>query len=262
MNSGYEIRRADPSLEDFRRADWQRLEIGSYQRDIPLWLTLASGYPGRVLELGAGAGRVTFPLLEAGHEVIAVEADPEISEDLRTAAELRGLPLTVRNTRVEALSGEECEFDLLIGPMQFLHHLSPDRCRSVLAPFVETAGTRPTMAFAVLRDSDLSEGVFEPESLPDMVDSEGWVMSSRIRRLVVTETRIVIERLRETVSPSGNKELHRACESLWRYGPGEIEGIFHDLGYQPAETCRMPEEAETITSELLVFEPEDERRSP
>lgn len=262
MNSGHEIQNADPSLEDFRRAQWQRLEIGSYQSDIPLWLNLASGYSGRVLELGAGAGRVTFPLLEAGHEVTAVEADPEISEDLQAAADLRGLPLTVRNTRVEALSGGECDFDLLIGPMQFLHHLSPDTCRSALARFVGTAGRLPTMAFAVLRDSDLYEGVFELESLPDMVDSAGWVMSSRIRRLVVTETRIVIERLRETVSPSGKRELHRVCESLWRYRPGEIEGIFHDLGYRPVGSRRIPEEAETIASEFLVFQPEDERSSP
>jgi len=262
MNSGYEIKKTDPSPGKFRRADWQRLEIGSYQSDIPLWLTLASGYPGRVLELGAGAGRVTFPLLEAGHQVIAVESDPEISEDLRTAADIRELPLTVRNTPVEALDSEECEFDLLIGPMQFLHHLSPDRCRSVLARFVETIGTRPTMAFAVLRDDDLSQGVFDLESLPYMVDSEGLVMSSRIHRLVVTETRIVIERLRETVSPSGDKELHRVCESLWRYRPGEIEGIFRDSGYQQAEISRMPEEMETIASELLVFESEDGQRLP
>ena len=261
MNSGYEIRAADPSSDTCRSSDWQHLELGPYQSDIPLWLSLAAGSPDPILELGAGAGRVTFPLLETGHAVIAIEADPELAAYLQTEGSSRDLPLSVRSAPVEASSLDGREIGLVIGPMQFLHYLSPDRCRSVLGRFAGDAEARPMMAFAVLRESDLSEGVFEFDLLPDMVESNGWILSSRIRRIVVTERRIVIERLRETVSPSGSRRLQRVSEGLWRYRPAEIETAFEGLGYQLAASSPIPAEAGTVPSDLLVFEPHGERRT-
>ena len=260
MNSGYEIRAADPSAETCRSSDWQRLELGTYQSDIPLWLSLASGSPDPVLELGAGAGRVTFPLLESGHTVIAIEGDPELARHLQTEGNSRDLPLSVESAPVEASSVAGREIGLVIGPMQFLHYLSPDRCRSVIGRFAGDAEARPVMAFAMLRESDLSEGVFEFDLLPDMVDSNGWILSSRIRRMVVTDRRIVIERWRETVSPSGNRSLQQVSEGLWRYRPAEIEATFKGLGYQLAACSPMPAEHGTVASDLLVFEPQGERR--
>jgi SAM-dependent methyltransferase len=48
------------------------------------WLGRAAGSPdGRVLELGAGTGRLTAAFAEAGHHVTAVENDPAMLEELR-----------------------------------------------------------------------------------------------------------------------------------------------------------------------------------
>jgi SAM-dependent methyltransferase len=55
---------------------------------------LAGSEPARVLDLGAGTGKLTRALVALGHDVIAVEPSPEMIEELR-----RALP------GVEALEG-------------------------------------------------------------------------------------------------------------------------------------------------------------
>lgn len=259
MSSGPETKNQDRLAGAPGSAAWQRLELGSFIRDIPLWLELASNHPGPLLELGSGAGRVTLPLLEAGHSVIAVEADPELASDLQSVASSRGLPLSVANGVIGALPVHRYEIGQVIGPMQFLHYLPPDICRSSMERFARTRGRPPTISLTVMRDQDLPEGSFEFDFVPDMVDSDGWILSSRITRVAVTESRIVIERLRESVSPDGARRQHRACEDLWRYSSARVESVFRNLGYELAEKVTVPTEDWMVPADLMVFAPEDER---
>ena len=51
---------------------WHELECGSYRADLPLWRELAdqmasSEGSARVLDVGAGTGRVALELARAGH---------------------------------------------------------------------------------------------------------------------------------------------------------------------------------------------------
>ena len=79
-----------PPLAD--RAIWQEVEFGSYTADLPLWRELAETADGPVLELGAGAGRVSLDLAQAGAEVIAVERDGEVAAQLETTAACPRVP--------------------------------------------------------------------------------------------------------------------------------------------------------------------------
>lgn len=56
--------------------DWLPLEPDEHARQIDALLALLGAAPRRVLDLGAGDGRVALPLAEAGHIVEAVDIDP------------------------------------------------------------------------------------------------------------------------------------------------------------------------------------------
>ncbi len=66
----------------------------------------AAGHPAAsVLELGAGAGRVTGPLAALGHRVVAVDESPEMLAHITTARTVR--------SRIEDLALEE-RFDVVL----------------------------------------------------------------------------------------------------------------------------------------------------
>src|SRR5690242_18862228 len=107
---------------------WHDLECGAYTADIPLWLELADRHPGPVLDIGAGTGRTTLALARAGHDVTALDNDPELLAELRRRA--GGLP-------VEVVLADAREFDLgrrfavVLVPMQTIQLLggAPGRAR-------------------------------------------------------------------------------------------------------------------------------------
>lgn len=79
----------------------------------------------RVLELGAGTGRVTLPLLRDGHQVLALDAAPSMLERLQAqvdAAEL-GEALMVLHADMRAVPRPDASCDLVISPFNALMHL-------------------------------------------------------------------------------------------------------------------------------------------
>src|SRR5204863_5552575 len=72
-------------------AIWQAVEFGSYAADLPVWAELAEDIDDPILELGAGAGRVSLHLAERGHSVIALDSDEGLLAELTSAAGERGL---------------------------------------------------------------------------------------------------------------------------------------------------------------------------
>lgn len=91
------------------------------------------GHGTRVLEIGAGAGQATLPLLRNGAKVTAIEPGPDLAAQLR--ARTGGLDLEIVVSRFEDASLPENAFDLVACATAF-HWLDADvalaRCASAL----------------------------------------------------------------------------------------------------------------------------------
>lgn len=72
-------------------------------------LTLMRAHRGPVLELAAGTGRITVPLLAAGREVVALELSPSMLQGLRER--LASAPARLRD-RCTLVQGDMREFSL------------------------------------------------------------------------------------------------------------------------------------------------------
>jgi SAM-dependent methyltransferase len=94
---------------------WHDVECHGYAADLPLWLALAEREPGPVLDVGAGTGRVALPLAAAGHDVTALDVDPE-------------LLAAIDDPRITIVHADAQRFDLrgfglIVVPMQTLQLL-------------------------------------------------------------------------------------------------------------------------------------------
>lgn len=70
--------------------------------DLDLYLALAARTGGPILELGAGTGRISVPLAEAGHRVTAVDIDPAMLARARDRVRSKGSAAGARLELVEA----------------------------------------------------------------------------------------------------------------------------------------------------------------
>jgi 16S rRNA A1518/A1519 N6-dimethyltransferase RsmA/KsgA/DIM1 with predicted DNA glycosylase/AP lyase activity len=81
---------------------WHDVECGNYLEDLPLWRALAAETGGPILDVGAGAGRVTLDLAARGVEVVALDIDAELLEALAERA--AGLGAQVETAVADARS--------------------------------------------------------------------------------------------------------------------------------------------------------------
>jgi SAM-dependent methyltransferase len=76
-----------------------------------------------ILELGAGAGRITHPLLELGHEVVAVDESPDMLAYIKGAE-------TVESRIEELALGRQ--FDVVLLMSHLIEKPDIDQCRAFL----------------------------------------------------------------------------------------------------------------------------------
>src|SRR4051795_9539624 len=77
---------------------WHYLECGAYREDLPLWRALAAEAGGPVLDVGAGAGRVTLDLAGVGGGMVALDVEAALVE----ALEHRATGLSVETVAADA----------------------------------------------------------------------------------------------------------------------------------------------------------------
>ncbi len=243
--------------EQARTVIWHDLECGGYRADLPLWRELAQeatrGRGARVLDIGAGTGRVALDLAEQGHRVTALDRDEGLLATLRERVDGRSVETVHADAREFAL--DSGDFDLCLVPMQTLQLLSGAEQREALFAHAR-AHLRGGALFAAaivgeVDEFDSREGKLGPS--PERVQIDRTLYVSRAIRVSKGERAILIERERMVTEPGalpGASELDRIeLESL---DAREIWEEMSAAGLDPQPSRFIAETREHSGSEVLI----------
>jgi precorrin-6B methylase 2 len=247
-------------------AIWQEVEFGSYGADLPLWVELAEAADGPIVELGAGAGRVSLHLAGHGHELIALERDLELLRELEEAADKRGVSVSV--VAADLSSPAEIRLPvspaLAIGPLHVIQVLEAADRPALLGRLRELLAPGGTLALTVVDETTLlstgtASGTFGRHKhrgriLPDMREHDGWVYSSEPLWVQVGDRALTVRRLRESVSPEGRMERDIHDEILHRVDPETLEREGEGAGFRSADRRQIVSGDNEADSTVVLLE--------
>lgn len=98
------------------------LDFEDFTDDVAFYQRLVEIHGARVLELGAGTGRVAVPLAEAGAKVTGVDLSPGMLEVARARAAEAGVSLTLVDADFRSLRLRG-RFDVVMAPLGTLQHM-------------------------------------------------------------------------------------------------------------------------------------------
>jgi len=233
---------------------WHDLECGSYRADLPLWRELAErsasdGVSARILDVGAGTGRVALDLARCGHRVTAVELDAELIDALRERAEGASVQIVCADARTFDL--QETEFDLCLMPMQTAQLLGGSEQRVAFLRRA-LAHLRPdgmlALAIVTAFDTfDCSDGDVAPS--PEWARVDGVLYLSRATRVRILADGALIERERWIY---GERPHANAIELDLLDAPGlEREGI--QAGFHPERARELPPTHDHVGSTVVML---------
>jgi SAM-dependent methyltransferase len=231
---------------------WHDVECGRYAADLGLWRELAAAEAGPVLDVGAGTGRVALDLAAAGHEVWALDREPELLAALAARAAVRGL--AVRTVVADAAGfalGQR--FGLIIVPMQTVQ-LLPFRA-GFLAAARRHLAPGGLLALAITGELE----AFEPAGAallpaPDMGEAGGYRYVSQPTAVRVGPTSVRIERIRVTLAPDGARVDER--EDVIELARVDLDGLAAEgraAGFSPEPPRHIPATREHVGSEVALL---------
>lgn len=142
-----------------------------------------------VVELGAGSGRMTVPLAQAGHRVTAVEVSPSQLARLRTRVREAGADPGVRAIEGDMLRLDDlvapAGFDLVVVPFRGMLHVTPRR-DEVCAAIARALRPGGVVAFDVFHPTAEQVGVTHGRWLhrrEERTASGSWAFQERARYL-------------------------------------------------------------------------------
>lgn len=233
---------------------WHDVECGAYAEDLPLWRELAGAAGGPVLDLGCGTGRVALDLAALGHDVTALDSEPELLRALGARARERGLRVRteVADARSFALGRE---FALAIAPMQVVQLLGGEAGRlRMLGCLREHLRPGGLIAAAL---ADPFEGIpvehAEPP-VPDVREEDGWIYSSTPLAVRALEGATAIDRLRQSVSPEGELEEAVASIELDDARPGELEHLGASMRFRTLPRRQVSATGDYVGSTVVMLE--------
>ena len=213
---------------------WHDLECGRYAADLPVWRELAEAEGGPVLDLGAGTGRVTLDLARRGHRVVALDRESAFLAALRERA--GALP-------VETVVGDASGFDLgdrlfglVIAPMQTIQLLGARGRKGFLKSVRKHLAPGGLVACALASDIAPFDGLSFVLPLPDVDVVDGTSYYSQPIALRDAGDRMAIERVRTTITASGERSSCDDVIHLDKVDGAQVEAEGRKLGLRPAGT--------------------------
>jgi SAM-dependent methyltransferase len=237
---------------------WHDLECGAYTADLPLWRELADrsrvgDRPARILDLGAGTGRVSLDLARTGHDIAALDLDAELLGAMRE----RAAELPLRSICADARSFEldRQDFDLCLMPMQTLQLLRGAAERlaflSCARAHLRSGGLLACAIVLELDPFDCATGDVGPT--PETVWIDETLYASRATRVSVFERAVVIERERRIVRPAVEPEIERDLVELDRVAVSELEREAIAAGLRPVPHREINPTDEHVGSTVVMF---------
>jgi SAM-dependent methyltransferase len=235
-------------------AAWHDVECASYGADLPLWRELAEACGGPVLDIGCGTGRVALDLASRGHDVVAVDADPDLVRVL--AARARERSLAILSVAADARSLElGTRHPLAILPMQVAQLLGgPGGRASMLTAVRRHLEPRGLVAIALadpFDDVPLEESL---PPLPDVLEQDGWVLSSTPIGVRRENGSVAIDRHRQAVSPEGALTEELATIVLDSVTGDELAAEGAAAGLVPLPARRIPPTRDHVGSTVVLLE--------
>jgi SAM-dependent methyltransferase len=241
-------------------AVWHDVECAAYEADLPLWEALADGAGGPVLDLGCGTGRVALHLARRGHRVLGLDRDADLIAVLRERAGELPAEAEVADARIFDVGAS---FDLALAPMQLLQLFGGASERLACLGSVKSH-LRPggTFACAIVESmvggtNRRDDGSLDPGALPDTREVKGSVYSSLPVEAAVGDDEIVVRRLRQVVSPSGEMSERESVVRLGALTADTLEGEGRAAGLRPRERRPIPPTLAHVGSTVVVLEREE-----
>jgi SAM-dependent methyltransferase len=234
--------------------DWHDVECGGYEADLGLWLELARSLPGPILDIGAGTGRVTLHLARHGHDVTALDRDPELLAALRERALLEDLTVPIVEADAAALPAAALPFALILVPMQTIQLLPGQSARaSFLASARRCLGPGGLLALAIAEELECFDD--DPAMLPppDIAQRDGWRFFSHPVAIRDRGGTVQLERLRQAVAPDGTVSTAGDVTELTRLSADELEAEGEAAGLRPEPRMEIPATRVHIGSTVVVL---------
>ena len=115
--------------------DWENARTVG-RRDVAFWRHLAADYPGPILELGCGTGRIALPILKSGGTIVGIDRSDAMLARARQRAKRARVTrraLFVRGD-IRDIPLRSGKFDLVMAPYGILQSLTRERdLRSTLS---------------------------------------------------------------------------------------------------------------------------------
>jgi SAM-dependent methyltransferase len=229
---------------------WHDAENGAYSGDLALWEELAAAADGPILDLGCGTGRVALHLARRGHRTVGLDREPELIAALAERAE--GLPLQAVVGDARGFELEQ-EIALALAPMQLAQLLADSAERTESLGCI-ASHLRPGGRIALSIVESLPAAAEGPPPLPDVREVDGWVYSSLPLDAVDVGEEIVIQRLRQTVSPSGELSEEENEIRIRTLAAAELEGEGIEVGLEPLPRRRIAATDLHVGSTVVLFE--------